>query len=127
MDHPIENRTERIQSLPPELFNLVRNYVFTAVQGEIVNVNKGYNKDYKPPSSLQVSKATRRQFSRSYYGRGPIFECEDFNLLCKYLASLTPLHRGLLQRMRIMTSIPALTVEVSRKEFDSEGWPWQDS
>lgn len=53
---------ERVQALPPELFNRIQDCTFTATSGEVDIFD-----DSLPPSCLQVSHDTRRKFAESYY------------------------------------------------------------
>lgn len=99
--------TELVHDLPPELFNHIQDLVFTATES-IVILNDGY----KPPVSLQVSKATRRRFAQSFYGSATVFEVKDLVTLCKFLASLTYLHRHYIDRMRLIVVLPTAPTDV---------------
>lgn len=52
-----------LYSLPQELFDKVHEHVFAEAPEKLVVIDK----DYKPPSLLQVNRATRAEFAKSYY------------------------------------------------------------
>ena len=90
---------ELVQGLPPELFDIIKDLTFTATKRVVV-----IDKDYKPPTSLQVSKATREQYAESYYGYATTFEVTEVTELApffKYFSSITNGHRQLVSSVRL--------------------------
>lgn len=69
-----------VQALPGELYNKIYDLTFTF--DDIYNIDR----NYKPPSSLQVNRATRNAHMKIYYRS--IFHVGMENLI-KWLASLT--------------------------------------
>lgn len=63
-----EELRRRLFTLPQELHDAVYDLVFTAQPGERV-----ITPTTKPPSELQVSRATRAKYAQSYYGNGSSF------------------------------------------------------
>ena len=89
--------TESIQSLPPELFNMIFNLVFTAVEDEL-----GIDDDYRPSKLLSISRASRAFFAKSYYGRaariiGSVYSTRPAK---PWLKSLPPDHLIMLKEVR---------------------------
>lgn len=64
----MDELAQRVQNLPPELFNNVYELVFTANPATIEITD-----EYQPPHLLRVSKHSRKMFARSYYGKGTVF------------------------------------------------------
>lgn len=75
-----------VQALPLELYNEVYEFTFYSVPGEHY-----IDRDYKPPSCLQVDRLTRNRFAQTYYGKGSIF-CVSRKDCSKWLASLPKEH-----------------------------------
>lgn len=111
---------ERLQVLPSELFNKIYNAAF-AIDATTCNVTS----DYKPPTLLQVDKASREAYAETYYSniRFDFTSCE---LCCKWLASLSLNHHKLLTKIRLIRSNLHETFEDDLKgtkesPFASEG------
>lgn len=69
-DNMIDDTTtlnERIQALPAEIYNEI--YDLTSTPSSVTHITR----EYKPPASLQVSRATRRKFSELYYDKDRTF------------------------------------------------------
>jgi hypothetical protein len=81
-----------VQGLPPELFNNIKDLTFTATKGVVA-----VDRDYKPPTSLQVSKATREQYAISYYEFAKTLQFKDWATFCQvplqYHGNASPLHQ----------------------------------
>ena len=58
-----EDLAQRVQSLPPELFNIVLAEVFTPD-----TTTHKIDANYKPPKFLAVSRTTRETYAKAYYG-----------------------------------------------------------
>ncbi|KAF2482973.1 hypothetical protein BDY17DRAFT_323742 [Neohortaea acidophila] len=98
MDPEEQNKMleDGLYSLPQELFNEIRKLVFEAPSGTRV-----IDKDYKPPSSLQVSKETREVFAKTYYGNGSVFEIEKA-VAEKWIDTIPIKHTDLIQEVKIV-------------------------
>lgn len=84
-----------VQSLPPELYNEIFDLTFAPAPG-IQHIRKGY----KPPSCLQVSRSTRRNYVVSHYTRSTFYMTKED--CAKWLASLPDNHIDLLTEIRIL-------------------------
>ena len=111
--------SRRVQSLPQELFAQIYNEVFTGPAGKaIINVDESY----KPPHQLQVSRASREQFARSYYsdtlfifkgvdlkdlewGSNCFVSYGTYGGLVPWLSSLPISHKELLRNVRFVSVI----------------------
>ena len=89
-----EDLTRRIGSLPPELYNTILNYTFTAQQA-IHNIDE----TFLPPSRLDVNRAARDFFTASFYGGPDIFRATDSFIYRKWLSSLGPEHQRLVSKV----------------------------
>jgi hypothetical protein len=91
----------------------MKNFVFTARHGEVV-----VQRHYKPSSSLCVSQATRKQFAESCYDFGTVCKFDDPNTFFKYLSSITPAHRALVNAVQLTVKRRmGITAKKSRKEW----------
>lgn len=77
-----------VQALPQELYDEIHTLTFAPIHGEHY-----IDRNYKPPSCLQVSRYTRWLLRLSYYGRDSIFyatkaDCE------KWMTSLPKANGG---------------------------------
>ena len=97
------NLHDLIQELPQELIDLISNYTFTA-NPAIQHIDN----TYKPPTLLQVSRATRGWFATSYY-IDSIFEfnVRPWNNYQIWLSALPPKHLRLVRSIRVRTDPPA--------------------
>ena len=91
----MDGLNERIHALPPELFNRINDFVFTAEPG-----NRIVDRNYKPSQLLSVSKSTRLRFAQSVYGSASTFVFHDVELLARWLAALDPIHKSMLQKVQ---------------------------
>lgn len=91
---PSDELTALLRTLPQELFDAVREFVFTADPGERV-----VEEDYKPPAQLQVDRSTRARFAEAYYGDGAVF-CFPAGLERAWLNAIPNAHFDKITRMR---------------------------
>lgn len=86
-----------LQGLPQELYDSIYDYVFTTDAEEV-----SITSDYRPPAQLQVTRASRNLFARTYY-REPTFICHksDDPLLLKWLRALPAEHASHLRRIAL--------------------------
>lgn len=92
-----EQLRRRVQSLPAELFNLVLDFVFIPSGTAAV-----INRDYKQPSNLRVSRATRESLILDYYSNTTFaFRDGDSNLLVTWLKSLSQAYRLAIRKVHI--------------------------
>ena len=98
---------DRVQSLPPELYNTIYDLTFTAYSIQGANVE--LDSSYRPPSCLQVSKASRDEFAASYYAH-TIFMfsqrasyTESITTGVNWLVSLPPEHVAMIRCLRYNT------------------------
>lgn len=105
-----EELSDFLQDLPQELYDKIYDEVFTAEPAERTVTSK-----YKPPVQIRVSRASRAQFARSYYGQGSTFRFEIAKrsnvfdkveaarrLLQKWIRSVDASHVGDVQEVRIV-------------------------
>lgn len=59
--------TQRVQALPPEIFNKILDFTFTPDSTIYVD------KEYRPPATLQVSQAAREKVLKQFFTDGRIF------------------------------------------------------
>lgn len=109
------NLIERVHALPAELFNQIRDEVFTPKPCTV-----RIDAKYKPPSSLQVDKASRRRYTLKYYGGVVKFTCANPDLLLRYLASLTKAQRRFLHSISLITAPTVAVDSNARTRF--RGW-----
>lgn len=79
--------------IPQELFDIIYDFTFTIK--EIIEINR----DYKPPSMLQVNGESRDDLAFRYYTT-TTFHSTNRYLVKKWLLSLTPAHVACLQNVR---------------------------
>lgn len=85
---------ELLQGLPPELFDIIKDFTFTATQKAVV-----VDQNYKPPTSLQVSRATREQYAESYYSHATTFEFTETKPFAKCFSKLSDAHCKLISKV----------------------------
>jgi hypothetical protein len=73
----------RVHKLPPELFEFIYDSTFTPTSS-IIKIDK----DYKPPSNLQVNRELRAQLVDAFYNANTLYIFQDTELLEKWLESL---------------------------------------
>ena len=74
----IDHLKSRLYSLPQELFDEIFDLTFTIDKNSVTFIDASY----KPPSILQVNRATRNLTSRAYYQT--TFKSRDSMLLAKW-------------------------------------------
>lgn len=99
-----------VHGLPPELFNDIRDLVFTPDEKRVF-----INEHYTPPSLLQVSSYTRRQYAERYYGGATEFVPSSAKILAKFLKCLPEAHRGLIQHVCLLVRLH--TGEIGPKDL----------
>lgn len=86
---------ERVQDLPPELFNNIYTLVFTASESTV-----DVTSSYKPPILLQVYRSSREVFSKSYYD-AVTFRFDDRVTMLTWLYPLEESHARDIQTIRV--------------------------
>lgn len=81
------NLLHLVDTLPAELYNQIRELVFTP----LATKRRFIDESYKPHSCIQVSRATRSHFAKSYYGDGAVFFVPR-DLAVKWASSLPKEH-----------------------------------
>ncbi|KAK4494304.1 hypothetical protein PRZ48_014602 [Zasmidium cellare] len=71
---------QRLEALPQELYDEIYDLTFTPDGG-----TRNISDTYRPPAQLQVSRATRLQFSKAYFGDGAVFRVQTEEVLGKWL------------------------------------------
>ena len=85
----------RMHELPPELFDRIKDLVFTP-SSHVCPVEKGL---YYPPAQLQVDSTTRESFAAKWYGGKDFIipsELNSDNSCKQWLASLTRSHQEMI-------------------------------
>jgi hypothetical protein len=85
----------KLESLPPELYD----YIFDLSFAPSIDVCI-IDQKYRPPNTLSVDRATRTIMAVRFYGDNSIFHCGNHEDCSKWLISLPPEHRQLLQQAR---------------------------
>lgn len=62
----VEDLAKRVQNLPPELYNLIYKFTFSFASGNRL-IYRDLVSQYKPPTVLQVDRASRALAAPSYY------------------------------------------------------------
>ncbi len=88
----------RVQALPQELIDEIRDLAFTTRGGTFNMQASTYTS--KAPPRLSVSKATRDHFAKSYYGNS-LFIFTDDRDLGKWLDSIDEAHLGMIRTVRV--------------------------
>jgi hypothetical protein len=86
---------EFCQSLPPELYNEVLRLTFTASASP-----RYIDGTCKPPSSLHISRDTRKHFAESYFGNESVFYIES-SIAWRWIAVLAYDHVRLMSDIRL--------------------------
>lgn len=121
----METLISLIHGLPPELFNGIRDLVFTSNEKKVI-----INEEYTPSNLLQVSSHTRQQYAYQFYGGETEFVPSCPDTLARFLKSLTKAHRGLIQHISLQVSLHAGEVgsncrrdyEMGKLAFSRESW-----
>jgi hypothetical protein len=97
----MDDLIERVQDLPPELFNKFKDLVFTHTPCTLkIDAN------YKPSKLLEVDKTTRDQFAKTYYGEITTFEISYAYHLREWLATLNAKHCALIRESQLRVTKP---------------------
>ncbi|KAK4494794.1 hypothetical protein PRZ48_014150 [Zasmidium cellare] len=84
------DRIIRMHALPPELFDIIHDLVFTPTSQPLIWIDSGY----KPPFQLHVSRSARETFATQYYSTNTFaYDDIDIHLFAKFLKSLPTHHR----------------------------------
>jgi hypothetical protein len=87
---------ERVQALPPELFNTIYEDVFAAPTG-VIKIQK----DYKPPLKLAMGRDIRELFAKAYYSNNS-FEFDCIHWFATWFVSLSKSHRRHLRDITVL-------------------------
>ena len=98
---------DRVQALPQELYDEIYHLTFTAVPS-IQHISKA--KGYRPPSCLQVNRATRKTIAPVYYSSIFYITREDG---WRWIASLSRSHFEMLNEVRILNMAVQLNGPIS--------------
>ena len=102
-----------IQDLPPELFNEIKNFVFTTTTRRVIIDEK-----YTPPTSLHVDKNTRSRFAELFYGSGTIYQFRQPYVLYRWLRSLSHDHLDMVEAMELHVKPPLyITFQDAQEDF----------
>ena len=91
----------RVQALPAELFERIREIFFTPKSGE-----QEICKDCRPPKPLQIDSKSRETFAKGYYGGGRSFVFNQPYLMEKWIRALQTQYRALLQHVCFILEDP---------------------
>lgn len=108
---------DRVQALPPELFNKIYDLTFTtsptipspdSYNRQYLIFCRGYGSlqdrlietPYQPPSNLQVNRATRANLAPAYYCGSLFYITKDD--LWDWLASLPTSHVHMIRKIRVL-------------------------
>ena len=89
---------ELVQALPAELYTEIYDLTFDGTGEHRIK------RKYKPPSCLQVSRATRKTFAQTYYGGASIFliHHKAVNCCVKWIVRLPQSHAHLITEIRVV-------------------------
>jgi hypothetical protein len=88
---------ERVQSLPPELFNKIYEEVFTPPNSEIVKTTLSY----RPSHLLAVDSASREKYAQAYYPK-TTFDLTLVAWMNTWLSALNKGHRKLVRAVQLI-------------------------
>lgn len=88
-----------VQALPAELYNEIFELTFTS-QFDRTN-SRTIDNNYQPPNFLQINRATRAKFAKTYYGQGSIFYVPK-PLLRKFFFSIHPGYARQIAEIRVV-------------------------
>ncbi|KAK3712794.1 hypothetical protein LTR37_008885 [Vermiconidia calcicola] len=110
----MDDLASRVQDLPPQLYNLIYNDVFTPSTTTINLIDK----TYKPPSTLQVDRQSRVIFAMAYYGKGTTIISEALfpGRVVDWLSSLNTRHLARLRKAKYLLRFDEETLK-SRWSF----------
>lgn len=87
---------QRLENLPQELYDKIFALTFTAQA-----CTREVTFSYLPPTLLQVNRTSRQHFTKAYYGNDATFRFADWDLLVKWLLSLTEQSEALVDRIEL--------------------------
>lgn len=100
-----DNLAQRVQDLPPELYNMILHEVFsTATTTHYIDTH------WRPSKLLSISKATWKMYAESYYGSGEssfVFQIypgpgfDRIRRLVSWLQLIPASHRSMLQGLTL--------------------------
>jgi len=94
------------QRLPQELKDLIHDFTFTADRAR--DGVREVNDQYRPPALLQINRAFRSQFVRSFYGNGISFEFVfklPLDKVAQWCNALAPHDLALINHFRLPTEV----------------------
>lgn len=94
--HSTMSLAEHVQTLPPEIYNMIYGLTFSPNDCEVVTIDD----DYEPPIVLEIDQKSRHLFAERYYGCA-IFRVAGFTYLKHWLSCLSQEHRSMLRCVRI--------------------------
>lgn len=99
----MNNLAQHVQALPQEINDMIFDFTLTG------SLSKEYriDRDYRPPSFLQLNHAIRRKFARMYYSDGSTFTVNRY-IANFWLGSLSATHRRMLFSAKIHKDEAAL-------------------
>ena len=114
----MDDLTQRIRDLPPELFNHILDFVVTInTPNNTITIDPSYH----PPVQLHIARWTRDRVAQTYYSQTtfyiPELHSHDTRWLTHqdtfdWLRSLPMNHRQYLRSENLITSIPWLMLKV---------------
>ena len=110
--------SQRVQTLPGELYDHVHREVFTAIPAKIK-----IDRSYKPPSCLQVNKSSRLGFAQQYYTKG-VFLFDNKYLAVQWCYSLSKTTFGLLREVRLATEVNPDDIQVEIQTLPPQPAPY---
>ncbi|KAK3720993.1 hypothetical protein LTR37_003283 [Vermiconidia calcicola] len=112
----MDDLANRVQSLPPELYNHIYDDVFTS-STTTINV---IGRKYKPPSALQVDRRSRFIFAMTYYSEGTTIILDamyTWNVL-HWLRSLNIRHLARLRKAKHLLTFDGDVLKSTLHTFD---------
>ncbi|KAK4494796.1 hypothetical protein PRZ48_014152 [Zasmidium cellare] len=109
----MDGLAEHIQDLPPELFDMILDFVLTPSQTHPSLIA------YKPPVQLQISRSTRATFAARFYPLTTFtVPCKSYDLMAYFCDSLPDTHRLSIKH--------ALALDAGRggSAVFHAGWTW---
>ncbi|KAK3705709.1 hypothetical protein LTR37_013152 [Vermiconidia calcicola] len=111
----MDDLTKRVHALPQELYDHIYAEVFTSTK--VIKIDR----DWLPPSEMQVDRTARKLFAQSYYADETTFEIhDDFWKLFRWLESLT---EGDLTRLGKIVYFQSTTIYGNGDEFPESNDP----
>lgn len=86
-----------MQRQPQKLFNAIYDLTLTPASRDYV-----IDRSYEPPKGLQIDRASRDHFVRSFYGNDSIFHVDTQKTCVKWIKSLPLSHVEMIKSVRIV-------------------------